>query len=517
MKIRPNNAGRATMICPGCRTPISVEFAEEDEDTGAMGNAANEAPSDEVDFTSILAPGPLPAPTSRQEDAPVNADFRPTALPPPKRRTKEPRPSASQTLPDPRKGAAPAKVQLADQSAKGVVPAETEEAQDFRSRLRQMDAAHTLKIRHRRRSSSDRVRLADWDTTDLDHIPEAELAADEWAVAPPELLPEEVVPTDSRQYVTRVDVVDGKKVERIKRVQKRKLLRGVQLAFNRMTLTMRWLVLAVLAFIASAGIWLLIRHFRSRAEAAPTQEVRQESPAAAAVREEVSIDNMDSSQKLIHDYLAAPNWQEKLKFVRLPDKTRPKMENWYRSHPDGPISTAEFVTIKKGKINNSYFVFVAMRIGPEHVMRYFAVEEIRQPDGQMQYLLDWETSTGYQPMEIYDFRNKQPKDPMEFRVNVRPGNYYNHGFADETKWAAYTLTYPGDPDFELIGYVEIGSPLHADLRDQLLVEANLILKLRYPEKAISADQVLIQEIVHRSWYYDDPAATAKAGHSTAAP
>src|SRR5690606_16697762 len=125
---------------------------------------------------------------------------------------------------------------------------------------------------------------------------------------------------------------------------------------------------------------------------------------------------------------------------RLPEEVRPKMEAWYAKRPDAPLQVRELVDIRKAKIGDAYYVFVALRVGPEYALRYYAVEEIEQEDGNMTYLLDWETSTGYQPIDIYDYKIQQPRTPVQFRVNAVPHQYYNHAFADESEWLAFKLT-----------------------------------------------------------------------------
>jgi hypothetical protein len=230
---------------------------------------------------------------------------------------------------------------------------------------------------------------------------------------------------------------------------------------------------------------------------------------------ELSSVDVDKSLAVVKQYYEAKNWQERAAFVRRAEQVRPLMEKYYQTHPDGPQvchgieENSPMMGMKKHFIQDvGLFVMLVVRVGEEKHARFVAVEEIPEGPGlPSKYLVDWEVTARYQPMEIYDYRIKQPREPMDFRVLVAVGNYYNHGFADKEQWQCFTLTYPGDLDFSLTGYVKKGTLLADELMKQLQQEANIILRVKYPEKATEREQVEIEKIVNPTWFYPRPGAT----------
>lgn len=502
-------AGKA-LVCPSCKAPIAMEIPQPTAPARGLENEANHP----VFKAPPLAPAPAPS-----EAAPPAAPaktFRPAALPPTKQRStpalqeeKAAPPDLSQPsrLPEVKPKSFESAKTVPREEKRIVTAGDHELSEEFKAKLKGI-GLDRLRVRRRRRLEQDEVRLADWDTV-LDHIPEAELAADEWAAPSSGILPEEVIASESREYVTRVDV-DGKSMKRIKRIRKSRLVQGVQLFFRRMTVGVRWGILGLLAGVAGIGLYWLARIFYEKVRPSDPVPVGLLSEAEAATRVQVTQDAILESEKVVRAFYGAPNWKEKLKFVRRAEAVAPLMEKWYQTHSDAAMPVHEVEDARKGTAGKAFYVYLALRIGENHVQKFAAVEEIPQTDGTFRYLLDWETTEGYQPMELYDYKIKQPREPMSFRVRVNPYDYYNHGFSDNKVWQSYQLTYPGNDTFELIGYVKRDSALYDDLVKQLLLEANLILQVRYPAEAISRDQVEIEKIVHTSWYYERDAAKAPA-------
>src|SRR5690606_8298556 len=122
------------------------------------------------------------------------------------------------------------------------------------------------------------------------------------------------------------------------------------------------------------------------------------------------------AQQAVKDFMAADGVEEKLNYVRLPNRVRPLMLRWYRDHPGGPLQVGDSVKDPdpqdKQKFGNTYIIFLAMPVvfpdplNPDRGIRkinYFAVGEIRDDSGKSDYKVDWETSVGYQDMSFDDF------------------------------------------------------------------------------------------------------------------
>jgi hypothetical protein len=501
MKLRRELVGKHALLCPSCRAPIAIDFAHpEPEPPPAADN-----------------PQPSPAPST--PELPARSSHLPAArgtpfAPAPGSFDGMPRPlskplSGSSNLPPVRSVLPFQEISAVGSSEKRVLPpAESKLPDEFVDKLKVMESDLPVRQKKRRRREADEIRLTDWDTAALIEVPEAEIRADLWASPGPDLLhPETMVPKLLRATAQPVELTDQPEGIERKRTRKgkRRVFPGQQL-LRRILGTGRWGLLALILLIGGGAVWFLIHTAPGKAvvSASEPSAAKIEADASSDKFSQLSYDEIERSYKLVRQFLAADGWEAKSAFVRMPEKVKPLMKQWYDVHPSGPLSSEKPENYKKSLIGKTYMIFLALRMGPEKILRYFTVEQIppATPNGMSSYLLDWETSVGYQPMELRDYMVKQPLEPLTFRVLCRPEAYYNYAFSDQDQWISYELTYPGDPDFMIHGYVKKGSAVAEELNQQLLLEANIMLQLRYPENPISREQVLIDKIVHRSWFYD---------------
>ena len=153
-------------------------------------------------------------------------------------------------------------------------------------------------------------------------------------------------------------------------------------------------------------------------------------------------------------FIRAETVEQRLEFVREPKRLKPLMEAWYAANvPPVDVKGAGKldISVPHSKLledKGRNFVILALGVGDSGVHIY-AVE---QTSGGMK--LDWETAIGYQPMPLEEFKKKQPKEGVAFRVKVKPSDYYNHAFGDENKYRAVELSYPGRSEFKLWGYID---------------------------------------------------------------
>ena len=376
------------------------------------------------------------------------------------------------------------------------------------------------KKRRSKTPSNPTQNLTDWDQTDLANIPEAEINADIWLEARP--IPEDVAPTEAQSefVVESVDDADGQTRTTKKRIRRRRLLLGARLLFQRVTAMSRILgagLALLVAGVAIYGIYVL----RQKYQAPPVPDEFEVSVDRSIL---TSYDEA-GAERVVRQYLAADGIEAKLAFVRQPERIRPLMQEWYQNgRSAGPLQAGE--TMLRNKIGgdidqNGYYVMLAMPVyvpdpltpgGTVEEPTFFSIEEIRNgPDST--YLVDWETSSGYQPIPLEIFKAQMPTTPYPFRIYMKEDNYYNHGFTVQD-WQCVSLYYPGR-DFQLYGYI---NRLSMEGRQMLELVENggkrgLIAELAYPPDAVSREQVIVQRMIHPSWFY----ATAAAAGSAASP
>lgn len=200
-------------------------------------------------------------------------------------------------------------------------------------------------------------------------------------------------------------------------------------------------------------------------------------------------------------FYAAATVEEKLPHVSLPQRVRPLMEKWYETHGDSDGQIAEVILKKKYPLGERRFIQLA--VGFTGGSQRFIVFE-QDADGKVR--LEWEVSVGYQPMPIAEFMRTKPTAAIPFRVKVLKEQDYHPPFQDRERYQSLRLTYPGNREFQLTGYVERGTDWAAAFLATLEFDQapSVILALRYPENASSDTHVEVVELVHDSWFYTAP-------------
>ena len=487
LKVRPESAAGTRVSCPVCRSPVVLDRA--------------------ADMRSPEFRAELPKDSDRQLSEPTH-----------RRPVEEPR-REDEFIPGLEKQAAREAWEI-----NGTFPAYDD---GFLQNLKSTEGHHGgkhIKIKKRRKQSaapSQRDALMDWDTT-MDTLPEAELYSDPWLEPMP--IPEEVTREKSRDFVVSEKSEEGQTVRRVKRVRKRRIFTLAQLFFRRLSYGMRVLTVSLVSAIGIGGMWWGIKVFRQRFMPVTFDAVVSDSQLDQEILERR---NEDAATKVVSAFLAVTGVEAKLAHVRQPDRVRPLMETWYQKHPDKSVEAGEVLSRDKFKSGGAYFVKLELQVTAPDLLdekvtrsekRFFVVEETTEENGERSYKVDWETTAGWCEMTFDEFKLQQPRTPVTFRLKMRSSDYYNHGFTNEKKWLASELYFPyaeGGKERIFFGYLERGSKAWHDLA--LYAEpgnnASVIVSLRYPEDAVSREQVIIDSMVHNSWFYteENPPAGKKKG------
>lgn len=355
---------------------------------------------------------------------------------------------------------------------------------------------------------------------------EAEAGAQDGATsAPADESWEEVTSSTVKQEVRE----DGSVIEHRKRTVRKRLPPAVQKVWGVITrvgsLSLVVLGLFVLVGAAVAGWYLARSQAPVVAQAVEVEEFPQ--------RYYPTMDEGTAAAELVKEFLLADTVEKKLPLVRFPQKVKPLMELWYKGRPDrSQQATRDERAESRTKflhIDGAKFIVVIMLLEPQQDYKIFAVESTPE-DGLK---VDWETAVGWQAMTVEEFMKGKPTTPQPFRVQAEPGDYYNGHYSDESVWCAVTLSYPGNPDFMLYGYVDRTTPTGERLMQLMgfretrneegkkvweLVQHTrvpLILSLAYLREGSDPKQVTIHEILHEQWFLRDGPAIGHARRSAA--
>ena len=227
--------------------------------------------------------------------------------------------------------------------------------------------------------------------------------------------------------------------------------------------------------------------------AAPLAVPAVASPKEAAPlleRSEASL--LAASEPLVKKFLEATTVDDLLPLVRNPPVAEARMRAFY---PAGKVKAPGLSQFNSSGGLSIREKFVSLSVVTrDHEEKALAL--IETPQGLK---IDWESWVGWSDISWEKFLATKPVTGHVFRVTVSAVEYYNFGFADESKWRSYRLVSP-DGETSLYGYVERGSVLeqriHLDGETKSLA---MMLSLKFPEGATTGSQVVIERLVADGW------------------
>ncbi len=121
-------------------------------------------------------------------------------------------------------------------------------------------------------------------------------------------------------------------------------------------------------------------------------------------------------------FLAAKNWQERLQYTLAPQKVKPLMEAYYKSHPDGPVVPEDVELTRMEPVEDDpgrhYFAFMVYFAGRAEGVP-LSIEETT--DGCR---IEWTSFVEGKDMLLENFYSSWRREPGTFRVLIRRGHYF---------------------------------------------------------------------------------------------
>lgn len=264
----------------------------------------------------------------------------------------------------------------------------------------------------------------------------------------------------------------------------------------------RWVILCVGVLVAFLGIFGMIRLIGGGVKhPGDGGESRVESDLPPAVVDDPAIESSVliepatfqlKAEPLARRLMEARSVSEMLPLVRDPELTAPRMRDWYGRHGFDGLEINRFAYRNETS-------FIGSMASVSIMMSDFIKREmVFVADGDT-LLIDWESWVGWSELPWSEFMEKRPASPKLFRVKAQLGNYFNYGFKEHSNWRCYEFESP-DGEHLLFAYGEIGS--EADNKLAGVEERDkraLTVRLRYPENAPTANQVIIDEVLADGW------------------
>lgn len=199
-------------------------------------------------------------------------------------------------------------------------------------------------------------------------------------------------------------------------------------------------------------------------------------------------------KSVVEGFLGAPDSEEMMKFTRGGEILELRIRDYYQEHPHVPFTPRTIS--QSGQIIRSGDLWAVDVVLPDFTAKAIALQRI---DGR--FLVDWESWVGYSEVSWEEFQETRPRESKLFRILCSPVVYYNFDFMDDRKWRSFRIQSP-DREHTLYAYVARFSPMERVLLPpdrRRGMSLAVTVKLRYPGNAESANQVLIEEVVHAGW------------------
>jgi hypothetical protein len=202
---------------------------------------------------------------------------------------------------------------------------------------------------------------------------------------------------------------------------------------------------------------------------------------------------------IVKSFLESSSVEERLKWVREPERIKPLM----LEHYDGNEITPEgYRSFDRSEISYRGKYFTGM-VRTKDFLAYPIAVIREEEEGVAKYLVDWESWTGYCEVTPEEASELKSTEPFLMRVLLRPESYFNYSFSDDTKWNAYQMRFRNS-DEVFLAYSGIKSDQDEALK---LVRKNggtspYLVRVRFPQGARAGNQVEIVEVIGAGWIAD---------------
>jgi len=209
--------------------------------------------------------------------------------------------------------------------------------------------------------------------------------------------------------------------------------------------------------------------------------------------------DLQAIDDVVKAFLESNSVEERLKWVREPERVKPLMMTHYDGNeiiPEGYRSFDRSAISYRGR-------YLTSMVRTEDFLAY-PIAVIRDgEEGLENYLVDWESWVGYCEITPEEARAQRPTEPFLMRVLLRPESYFNYSFSDDTKWNAYQMHFRNS-DEVFLAYSEKKSVPDETLKlvRKEGITSPFLVRVRFPQGARAGNQVEIVEVVGFGWIAD---------------
>ncbi len=208
----------------------------------------------------------------------------------------------------------------------------------------------------------------------------------------------------------------------------------------------------------------------------------------------------DEMEEVLRGFLSAKTVEERLRYVRHPNRVESLMSDHYRRFPIQSYQYKEVSEYTIVPLKKRPFVALNVRVAEGKDVPIL-LENVGKG-----YLVDWESFVSYQPIAFEDYLKKRPTVPIDLRVYGSFDDFYAYEFPEEDGYLCVRMT-AKHTDKVIFGYVKEGTAIASEMKKYL--EAPLgrsktqpfILRVRFLPESKAPRSVVIDKIVATFWAY----------------
>lgn len=186
------------------------------------------------------------------------------------------------------------------------------------------------------------------------------------------------------------------------------------------------------------------------------------APPAAAPNTDHLPGSFPDSKTTIENFLAAPNWLERLKYIYASDRLRDRIERYYQNHPDRAVENfhLKYLMMDEHPAGDDYPLYVFfLKIAGEP--DEFPVTVRKTEDGMK---VDWEIFSEFRDRKFEKFIESGENGPEVFRVILERASYWGEDRDQMKSYLSYQLE-SSYPSVEAYAFVPKPGPLSETMEE----------------------------------------------------
>lgn len=203
----------------------------------------------------------------------------------------------------------------------------------------------------------------------------------------------------------------------------------------------------------------------------------------------------DSIVFVIQSYFSSKKWEDRLAYVLNPGTVKPFMKSFYTDNYRSSAAKRNLIAIQGQdyKVNESFKVVID---------RSTIIYCKKTSEG---FKIDWEATTGYNPISMKTFKAHSNSNTALFRVKAEIGNYYNYNYrnAGDTHWNVNIIDIDGNSisGCYISKVSEEGKKLYEILKDGK--QHYLILEIKIDASDNKSGNIaIITKVIKEGWSKD---------------